>query len=95
MKKSGKELELISKIEKLTSKKLELLNELKRSVKNESKVYHLFQDPASKLGPPRYFLYENATNRQVLYGSIARIKSFMNLRNVKIDDVFVDAKIKF
>ena len=78
-------MDTTKKIQELLQKQIELLKEYDRSKEYETKVYHLVEMDE----PPilYYILIRMADKKKVKVGEEKEIRSYMNLRKIKKDDV--------
>lgn len=78
-------METTKKLQELLQRQIELLKEYDRSKAYESKAYHLVEMDE----PPilYYILIRIADKKKVKVGEEKEIRSYMNLRKIKKDDV--------
>ena len=74
---------MIEKIESKALKLVELVKEYKRSEESLTKKYHVVKDTE----PNNYFLIYLNTKEIICAGRKTRLKSYMNLRNIKPIDI--------
>lgn len=79
--------EQVNAVIRLNNQMTGLLEECKKALSYEHSKYHLFADPGT-LPFKRYFLYEIGTGKQLCYGPMERINSFIRIRN--LNHIFID-----
>jgi len=85
------------KIEQIQAKQerlLELLDEYRRAVENEGRLYHLFEDTEVNqwlyYSDYKYYFVNRETKEVVFYGSKQIVKSYMRINNIKSVEVMND-----
>lgn len=78
--------QLIEHSKKLTS----LLIEYRESLEYEKCIYHLVNDDSVK---GYYFLYRIEDRKELIYGSITRLKSYINLRCIDINTIYNNSQL--
>ncbi len=79
--------DLIQNTIQLNEKKTKLLKEYLESIKYEKCTYHLVNDKEYKYRNI-FYLIDIKTNNILQVGSLGRIKSYINLRKIDIDEIY-------
>ena len=80
-----------AKIEHIKAKqeKIAMLLDLyRKTIENENKAYHLFEDRETR---ENYYLLNREANEVICYGNKDRIVSYMRIRKIEMEKVFIDA----
>jgi hypothetical protein len=80
--------ELIDKVVDLTNKKVNLLKELKESLKYQDCKYHLVAHTNDL--PLRYSLFKIGSQENLCFGPLERIESYIRLRNIDKKLIYTD-----
>jgi hypothetical protein len=78
----------IQQIKDAQQKLSNLLDEYKTIHESKGKLYHLKVDSIEMSGEKKYYLVQMDTKKVVCYGNIERLKSFLNIRKIKIENIF-------
>jgi len=76
----------INKAIELAEKKVQLLKNLKDSLRYEECEYHIVTHKEAK--HVFYSLWKIETKEQLFYGDIDRLTSYMNIRNMSFDNIY-------
>lgn len=79
---------ILDQIEKLKK----LVTEYQKSSEAENQSYHLIKDLGTAPAV-RYFFIHRETGKILSYGPAKRIKSYMNLRNIRWSSIVIDDNI--
>jgi len=84
----------IAEIKEKQNRVADLLDLYLKAVENQGRLYHLFADDQANQclskTDYKYYLVNRETSEVVFYGDGERLKSYMRLRNIKIDNVMND-----
>jgi hypothetical protein len=84
----------IAEIKAKHNRVVELLDLYLKVFENEGRLYHLFADEQANQSLSKndykYYLVNRETSEVVFYGDVERLKSYMRLRNINIDNVMND-----